>query len=119
MVDLTGIVRGVLVPPELYQLPGNQITLDETTGFNYVFSDLLGVCVSLEIENRNQTTPLTYTIDSLDTRPITLGGGVTKVNDRSITRSIHIKTVGATFTIRATLVPVELARGVKGIEVPI
>lgn len=119
MVNLIDLVRGRLVPPELYQLPGNQITLDEDDGFNFVFSDFFGICVSLEIENRNQTTPLTYTINSLDTRPITLGGGVTKVNDRSITRSIHVKTAGATFTIRATLVPIELAKGIKGIEVPI
>lgn len=119
MVSITDLVRGFGVPPELYQLPGQQIVLDEDDGFNFVFSDFFGVCVSLEIENRNQSTPMTYTINSLDTRPITLGGGVAKTNDRSVTRSIHIKTAGATFTIRATLVPIALVKGIKGIEVEI
>lgn len=90
-------------PPSLYDLPRVEIVLDESKGYDFVFSHFFGVCVALEIENTG-TTVLQYSIDSKDNVKHTLNPGSAKSYDTTTIKSLHVSS-GSAFTVRAQLVP--------------
>lgn len=101
------------VSPRLYELPRYEVTLTEKDGYNFVFNHMLGVCVALEIENTG-TSDLEFSIDSRSGRKIKLAPQASKGYDNTTIDSIHVHTAGATFVIRAQLVPFdEIAAEVK------
>lgn len=115
-LSILDALRGGFAPTDLFQLPTRQITFDENDSRDIIFKKFLGICVDLEVENTDASNPMTYTVDSLDARVITLGGGVAKGHSRVITRSVHIKTIGSGYVIRCAVVDIFQALNVPGVE---